>query len=327
MKVLYIYRHPDMGFSIGKVFKPIEEEMKKYAEVDSLYLPVPNYRPKGLYRNIKAAKNAVKRKQYDIVHITGAEHYLIPFLKRQRVVVTVHDLGFFTNNRFSIRGWWKFFGWVRTLSFASYVTFISEKSEKEALSYVKLKAGCYRVIHNAVSPLFTYCPKQISCPPVVLHIGTKPNKNLQNSILALRGLGYKLRIIGKVSANQEMLLKLYDINYSIAENLTNEEIVDEYMRCDVVNFPSFYEGFGMPIIEGQAVGRPILTSNLPPMTEVAGEGAVFVNPADVDSIRNGYLEVMEKWQELVDKGHDNAIKYGIETIAREYLYTYKNILQ
>lgn len=108
MRILYIYRHPDMGFSIGKVFKPIEEEMKKYAEVDSLYLPVPNYSPKGLWRNIKAARNAVKRKQYDIVHITGTENYLILFLKRVRVVVTVHDIGFFTNHWPSLRALFKF---------------------------------------------------------------------------------------------------------------------------------------------------------------------------------------------------------------------------
>ena len=49
MKVLYIYRHPDMGFSIGKVFRPIENEMRKHAEVDSIYLPVPNYSVKGLW--------------------------------------------------------------------------------------------------------------------------------------------------------------------------------------------------------------------------------------------------------------------------------------
>ena len=47
MRILFIYRNPAMGFSIGKVFKPIEEEMKKYAEVDSIELPVANYSLKG----------------------------------------------------------------------------------------------------------------------------------------------------------------------------------------------------------------------------------------------------------------------------------------
>ena len=39
MKILFIYRHPSMGFSIGKVFRPIEVDMKKYSEVDSIYMP------------------------------------------------------------------------------------------------------------------------------------------------------------------------------------------------------------------------------------------------------------------------------------------------
>lgn len=69
-----------MGYSIGKVFKPIEMEMRRYAEVESLYLPVPNYSPKGLWKNIKAAKAAIIEKEYDLVHITGTENYLIPFI-------------------------------------------------------------------------------------------------------------------------------------------------------------------------------------------------------------------------------------------------------
>ena len=55
MRILYIYRHPDMGFSIGRVFWPIEEDMNNYAEVDNVYLPVPNYSMKGLWKNIRAA--------------------------------------------------------------------------------------------------------------------------------------------------------------------------------------------------------------------------------------------------------------------------------
>ena len=50
MRILYIYRHPDMGFSIGKVFKQIEDEMKRYAEVDSIYLPCSNYQSKSLWK-------------------------------------------------------------------------------------------------------------------------------------------------------------------------------------------------------------------------------------------------------------------------------------
>ena len=63
MKILYIYRHPDMGFSIGKVFRPIENEMKKHAEVDSIYLPVSNYSFKGMWKNIRYAQRYCKKKK------------------------------------------------------------------------------------------------------------------------------------------------------------------------------------------------------------------------------------------------------------------------
>ena len=91
MKVLFVYRNPNLGYSIGKVFKPIEEEMRKYAEVDCVYLPAANYKPVGFVKNIRAARAAVTKKHYDIVHITGAEHYLLPFLRKERTVMTVHD--------------------------------------------------------------------------------------------------------------------------------------------------------------------------------------------------------------------------------------------
>ena len=89
MKILFIYRHPSMGFSIGKVFRPFEEEMKKYAEVDSIYMPTSQYSLNSIWQNIKTTRKAINSKKYDIVHITGTEHYLIPFLLGEKVVVTV----------------------------------------------------------------------------------------------------------------------------------------------------------------------------------------------------------------------------------------------
>lgn len=327
MRVLYIYRHPDMGFSIGRVFKPIERNMLKHCEVESICMPVANYKPKGLWRNIKAARATVKAKQYDIVHITGAEHYLIPFLKGQRVVVTVHDLGFFTNHKWTIRAWWKYLWWILVLKIADRIAFISEKSKLEALSLVDLNKNHLQVVYDALSPDFTFSPKipNLECP-VLLHIGTKPNKNLKNTILAIKDFKCKLRIVGKISDDYKYLLQLYNIDYSSAEKLTDSQIIEEYKSCDIVSFPSFYEGFGMPIIEGQAIGRPVLTSNLAPMDDVAGGAAVLVNPADVDSIRNGYLEVMRNWNRLVEKGQNNIKRFSLEVITKQYYQLYNSII-
>lgn len=331
MKVLFIYRHPDMGFSIGKVFKPIEEEMRKYAEVDAVYLPVPNYSLKGLWQNIRAARRAAKAKQYDIVHITGAEHYLIPFLRGQRVVVTVHDMGFCTILKHKLTYKIKFYLFVTSLKKASLVTFISEKSQQEAKQFVQLNPNKSVVVYNPVGQEFQANPKEFNAQcPTILHIGTKEHKNLDRSIEALAGIPCNLRIIGAIGKEQEMRMNELEINYSVGTGLSDAQILQEYENADIINFPSLYEGFGMPIIEGQAVGRIVITSSREPMETIAGkEGALLVNPEDESSIRNAYLTAIQSKEErerIIANGTENVKKYQLKDIAYLYYSQYLSIL-
>ena len=326
MRVLFIYRNPGLGYSIGKIYKPVEEEMKKYADVDCVYLPVANYKPAGFVKNIRAARAAVNKKHYDIVHITGAEHYLLPFLKGQRTVITVHDLGFYTNAKFGLRKIWKYCLWIKTLRYADVVTFISEKSQREAERFVRFKPGQAVTVRNAVAPDYKYTPKEINTArPTVLHIGTKQKKNLANTIRALKDFPCRLRVIGPIDAECQALLDTCHIDYTNACDLTNEQIVKEYENCDIVNFPSLYEGFGQIIIEAQAVGRPVVTSDLSPMKEVAGDGAVLVNPHDPQSILEGYKCVIADPQKYITAGYENVKKYTVENITKEFYNVYCKI--
>lgn len=327
MKILYIYRHPNMGYSIGKVFRPIENEMKKHAEVDSVYLPVPNYSLKGLWKNIRFTLQCCRKKRYDIVHITGAEHYLLPFLKNENIVLTIHDLGFYTNNKLSCKNFLKYVLWIKVLPLATHVTFISEKSKYEALQFVKLNEERCSIILNPVGSEFSTHPKVFNkfCP-TILHIGTGENKNLATTAIALKDFPCKLRIVGKLSEKQKWILDLYKIHYESVSNLTDDEILLEYLNCDIVNFPSLYEGFGMPIIEGQSIGRPVLTSNLSPMKEVAGNASILINPTDPQSIRNGYVLLLEHADEYINKGFENVKRFALTQIVQQYLDIYKKIL-
>jgi glycosyltransferase involved in cell wall biosynthesis len=67
---------------------------------------------------------------------------------------------------------------------------------------------------------------------------------------------------------------------------------NEYLRADLVAFCSTFEGFGLPIIEAQAMRTPVVSSELSPMKEVAGDGAVLVDPFDVSKIREGILKII-----------------------------------
>lgn len=328
MKILYIYRNPLMGFSIEKVFKPIEEWMKTRMEVDSIYLPAFNYSPIGLWKNIRMTLQTVRQKKYDIIHITGGDNYLLPFLRNKIVLVTVHDLGFYTNHKKTMRAKWSYLTRVLPLKMATKATFISTKSLCEAKELINLREDQYVIIPNTVNLNFAYKEKKINIDnPVILHIGTGPNKNLLRTIDALKNIQCHLRIVGRLEEKEYIKLSSSNISYSNVYNLTDEEMLEEYVKCDIVNFPSYYEGFGMPIIEGQKIGRVVVTSNIPPMNEVAGDGAVLVDPFDVKSIHNGYMKAMESPELYIRKGIKNVERFDIDYIANKYLALYQDVNQ
>lgn len=316
-----------MGFSIGKVFKPIEEYISKIEDVDSIYLPIPNYSPMGLLKNIRASIKAIKNKKYDIIHITGSEYYLLPFLKKHKTVVTIHDLGFYTNHKRTLKSIWIYISRIRTLKNAKLLTFISNKSKSEAEELINIKNKRYIIIPNAVGSEYIYTKKNINTEhPIVLQIGTKINKNLENTIKALRGLTCHLRIIGPLSDAHKKLLQENKIEYSQTQNLSNQEILQEYINCDIVMFPSYYEGFGMPIIEGQAVGRVVITSNISPMKDIAGNSAVIVDPHNATSIRDGYIQALKEYKTYQMKGLKNARLYNVNHISQMYLNSYISLI-
>ena len=103
------------------------------------------------------------------------------------------------------------------------------------------------------------------------------------------------------------------------------EVLEEYKKCDIVNLPSFYEGFGMPIIEGQTVGRAVVTSNLQPMVDIANGSCVIVDPSDLESMREGYQEAIDNYEYYVKRGIENSKRFSIDNIVGQYIEVYKRI--
>jgi glycosyltransferase involved in cell wall biosynthesis len=104
--------------------------------------------------------------------------------------------------------------------------------------------------------------------------------------------------------------------------------LQKYIYCDLLAFPTTYEGFGLPIIEAQAVGRPVLTSALSPMREVAGAGALLVDPYSASSIKEGLVNIIANdslRNNIVNGGLENVKKYRLGEVTRQYLDLYKSL--
>ena len=90
-------------------------------------------------------------------------------------------------------------------------------------------------------------------------------------------------MIGRMSAAQVDAFVRHGVSYENHVDLPRAAVVEQYERCDLLAFASVYEGFGLPIVEAQAVGRPVVTSDLWSMPEVAGGAACLVDPGAVRS--------------------------------------------
>jgi glycosyltransferase involved in cell wall biosynthesis len=147
-------------------------------------------------------------------------------------------------------------------------------------------------------------------------------------IIAIKDIFCHLRIIGRLNEEQLKLLKKYKINYSNTFDLSATEMLEEYRKADIVTFVSTYEGFGMPIIEANAVGRVVITSNIAAMPEVANNAALMVNPLDTEAIRNGILKLINDdnyRNQLIQNGFENAKRFDVNVIAEQYLELYKEV--
>ena len=126
----------------------------------------------------------------------------------------------------------------------------------------------------------------------------------------------------------QAVLREHGVEFSCVSGITDAEIVDEYRRCDMVLFASMFEGFGLPILEAQATGRPVVTSRAWSMPEVAGKAACLVDPFDVQSIHDGVKRVItdvEYRNGLVRAGLENVGRFRPARIAEQYAEIYREL--
>jgi len=323
MKVIFIRRRYREGYySIEELFHAIAGEMRKHIEVVE--------DENGTRWDIILDAWRLRKMNADIYHVTGDINYMVLLLPWHKTVLTVTDIGHFLFGVRGLRRWlYKWIWLLWPIRAARAVTSISKATEDNIVEHLGIARSHITTIDCCHSPLFQHQPRPFhrECP-VVLQVGTKPHKNALRLIAALRGIPCKLVLIGQLDEPTRQQLAECGTDYENRANLTHEQIAQAYIDCDIVSFVTLSEGFGVPIIEAQASGRPLITANLSPMREVAGDGACLVDPLDVSQIREGILRIIadsDYRDQLVERGLRNTVRYSPATISGQYLDLYRRI--
>lgn len=325
-KVLFVERKPSHAVSIEKVFRQVAESISKEAfEIGFQQLEYPN----DVYGTVKNLF-LYKKSKADIYHVTGHVHYICLVLPKNRTILTVHDVGILHIRSGLRRFVLKKLLFDLPLKRLKYITAVSEATKREIVQHIKCSPDKIRVIENPLQKQFYATTKKEfdETFPLILQIGTTANKNLPRLFEALEGISCQLTIVGQIDSETARLLKEKKIVYRNKLNLSNEEIRDEYANADMVTFCSTFEGFGLPIIEAQAMLTPVVTSDISPLREVAGAGAALAEPDNPNCIRNCILRIIknkEYRKEIVASGTENIKRFRAETIAASYEKLYREV--
>jgi glycosyltransferase involved in cell wall biosynthesis len=201
---------------------------------------------------------------------------------------------------------------------------VSKFSKKDLCNTYNLIPDNIDVIYNAVSEKFKALSSKDNNKPYALVVSS-PNKhkNFTRMIDAFlsSNVSLNLKIVGSLSNvfnTQESKINS-DPRIIFLGKVSDEELIDIYQNADFFIFPSLYEGFGIPPLEAQACGCPVISSNAASLPEVLGDSVLYFNPIDMNSIR----EVIEKVALdrdlkaiLIEKGYKNLRRFSWNESAK-----------
>src|ERR1035437_6797928 len=290
---------------------------------------ISKYESNGLFKRLYNSIEAIS-KQSDVNYITGDVHYLTYFLKRKKTVLTVMDCGqlkVLKGIKFKL---FHFFWFQLPAAKSNYITTISTATKNDLLNYIKFDENKIKVIPVCISDNFQRSDKVFNkIKPRILQVGVTPNKNLERLVSALENIPCLLVIIGEVPSHIKLLAQEKNIELELFNRpLLMEEVVEQYKLADIITLISTIEGFGMPIVEGNAVGRVVITGNITSMPEVAADAAHLVDPFLIESMRDGFIKIINDDQYrngLIQRGFENCKRFSNIKIAEQFSELYRSI--
>jgi glycosyltransferase involved in cell wall biosynthesis len=319
------------------------------SESDADVEVIPIHQPR-LWTHIGLA-GELKARPPDVLFIPA---HVLPFSRPKglRTVVAIHDVGYryFPSTHPFTQRLYLDLSTAFSAHFATQLIAVSQATQQDLMKFYHVPTSKIVVAHEGLVPLLKVTEQDIISTqsrfnlqpnqPYFLHIGTlQPRKNLRRLLLAFATLRDSIQ--SPISNLQSPLLVLAGNKGWGAEDLpalarylniadfvrfpgyiTEAEKSALLRGAHAYVFPSLYEGFGLPVLEAQSIGTPVLCSNTSALPEVAGDGALLFDPSHERSIAAALQRILldrDLRASLIPRGHANVQRFSWQAGARAIL--------
>lgn len=351
------------SYNLLKALSKIDRKNQYLVYVKSLpstiyHLP-SNFRFKVIYLpRLWTQLGLASRTFIDPIDVLFVPAHTLPIFRKPglKTVVTVHDLGseyLPQMHQLKQRAYLSLMQ-KHQLKGATKIIAVSKATKEDLVKRIGIKPGNVTVIYEGYDKgKFQVPSSKLQIDTLInslryynlkpktyyLFVGTvQPRKNLERVIKAFsQNTKYQIQntnlvIVGEKGWMSEEIYKLpkklgIESRVKFLGYVPDEKLPAFYSNAEALVFPSLFEGFGLPILEAQACGCPVITSNISSMPEVAGKGAIFVDPYSIDDIVEGMRKMEDRRLrvEIIKRGHENVKRFFWEKCAKETLNVLESV--
>jgi glycosyltransferase involved in cell wall biosynthesis len=288
----------------------------------------------------------LKKREIDLFH--GLSNELPNGIHKTKVpaVVTIHDLIFIRFPEFYKTIDRKiYFNKVKyACDSAQKIIAISEQTKEDIIRFFNVYPNKIEVVYQSVSPVFfekgnteNLLSKYNLNEQFILSVGThEPRKNQLSILKAIKAekLDIQVVFVGKHTSYTKKMTHFISENkmanqVKFLNDISENDLAGLYQLSSLSVYISFFEGFGLPVIEAMASGCPVITSNVSCLPETAGGAAILCTPNDVDELGKQIKSIIEDktlQNELIAKGKERAKNFHPEQFSKKMISLYTEIL-
>ncbi len=284
--------------------------------------------------------------------VQGTDHFVYP-CRKSRNIMTIHDLTFIKYPEYVPTIVKTYLTRIKNcLKWTNAIITFSENTKRDLIELLKIDADKIHVTYQASRYHQDYLNNQLieelksNClynftKPYFLFVSTlEPRKNIITLIQAFNYLKkhykieHQLVLIGQAGWKYQPILEainqspyhteIHHLNY-----LSDDLVALFYSQAEVFIYPSFYEGFGLPVLEAMTLGTPVITSNTSSLPEITGNAALLINPNQPTELAEAMLKIISDRifrDKLISQGKEQARKFSWEKTAQTTLKIYRSIL-